>query len=39
MKNALIMGACLALLTVGSVAKAEQIGSVDTVFKLLGPDT
>ncbi len=38
MKNALIMGACFALLTVGSVAKAEQIGSVDTVFKLLGPD-
>ncbi len=38
MKNALIMGACFALLTVGSVARAEQIGSVDTVFKLLGPD-
>lgn len=38
MKNALIMGACFALLSVGSVARAEQIGSVDTVFKLLGPD-
>ncbi|MGG2143348.1 protein CreA [Symbiopectobacterium sp. RP] len=38
MKNALIMGACFALLGVGSVARAEQIGSVDTVFKLLGPD-
>lgn len=38
MKNALIMGACFALLSVGSAARAEQIGSVDTVFKLLGPD-
>ncbi|MGX8941502.1 CreA family protein [Symbiopectobacterium sp. Eva_TO] len=38
MKNALIMGACFALLGVVCVAKAEQIGSVDTVFKLLGPD-
>lgn len=38
MRNALIMGACFALLSVGSVARAEQIGSVDTVFKLLGPD-
>lgn len=38
MKSTLIMGVCFALLTVGTAAKAEQIGSVDTVFKLLGPD-
>lgn len=33
-----MMGFCLAMLSVGGVARAEQIGSVDTVFKLLGPD-
>ncbi|WP_291968302.1 protein CreA [Candidatus Symbiopectobacterium sp.] len=38
MEYTTIMGACFALLGVGSVARAEQIGSVDTVFKLLGPD-
>lgn len=38
MKRKLIMGFSLAMLFLGGAAQAEQIGSVDTVFKLLGPD-
>ena len=37
MKKLWILLLCLAGVTVNS-AQAEQIGSVDTVFKLLGPD-
>lgn len=33
-----IMGAGLLLLSTASVVSAEEVGSVDTVFKLLGPD-
>lgn len=33
-----IMGAGLLALSAVSVANAEEVGSVDTVFKLLGPD-
>lgn len=29
---------CLALLAAGGLARAEPIGEVDTVFKLIGPD-
>lgn len=33
-----LSAACLALLLAGTAAHAEQIGSVDTVFKLIGPN-
>ncbi|AVT60419.1 protein CreA [Pectobacterium versatile] len=33
-----IMGAGLLLLSTAGVVSAEEVGSVDTVFKLLGPD-
>ncbi|AOR61562.1 MULTISPECIES: protein CreA [Pectobacterium] len=33
-----IMGAGLLALSAVSIANAEEVGSVDTVFKLLGPD-
>ena len=38
MKTVLHRCLALALLSVSALASAEQIGSVDTVFKLFGPD-
>ena len=40
MKNALLAGLAISLMTVVSCGwvNAEQIGEVDTVFKLIGPD-
>ena len=40
MKNALLAGLTISLMTVVSCGwvNAEQIGEVDTVFKLIGPD-
>lgn len=38
MKRKSIMGLCLTILSLSVTARAEQVGSVDTVFKLLGPD-
>lgn len=38
MSKKLMTGIGLLMLSATSVVRAEQIGSVDTVFKLLGPD-
>ena len=38
MKKAFSIGAMVGFAALGGAARAEQVGEVDTVFKLIGPD-